>query len=977
MAEFSQSHGFANLSEDMKHFVYQLIAGHTKLDDLIALEHRVIQNTNQAQDFINTHISTALAKQRIITLTDNDRKQFLGSFKFPEMNQRFNEIVDPDETFFTRVFASYDAIKPVIPKQEQLHETTGSEILGTLECAKESDRISTRPDDLIDRNWLTFTSWLKSQDRLFWIQGKPGSGKSTLLRFLVSNPLTQELLDQWQPETVIISHFLWKIGSPLQNNLKGLFCHLIHEVLSCSQNNQLVDKLFHEHADRRPKDTTNDWSVSALREIVQRIIKDSRQPLTIFIDGLDEINDKDGVSSILDIVTMLQSYENVKLCVSSRPEWAFRDHLGQVPTLKLHELMEPDMREFVHHELGRIPESEYASSRLKETITEGLLGKAQGVFLWLNLAVRQIKNGIRNLDTENQLFQRLEQLPSALEDLYADMWQRLNDDQDIYKEQAALYFKLILNRAERINMQSDNLLTIAIAYNDTIQDALLDCEKEIDGYQLNKLCERTVREILTRCAGLVEIQGRASKRIISPFDDTYDYVRAAFRNRPVFIHRTVVDFLRDTEFGKRLLDYDTSPNFCLRSRSLKACLAMTRTSTWYYGMRSERSRRDCSQWLNVLSSFSGLEKTFPEILRLTQAFYDNDILVWSAYQTPLVPKPDLTSAIARFPPFASFVTTSVSSRDDANFATQVLRDMWQWIEISMSVQCLPQVSFLESLLKLGADALSSDVSLVNKSAGLSFFVGYGSPSALFATIATSFLVYLMHRMAIPDDRAHLHKREREKNVRAMMQIATCLTKVCSHRMDETHRTLVLLEKQRDYSILSPVHLGGFLLGGMPRIPGLDRWFTIILDVDIFALLSYVTRLSTSLVNGKTVPSSEDLFEDIARDDIIARYAIVTGRGKNKCYRFLEQDITTYMVNVAMPGFYKKPVASCALPLPGTSTHLHSRFYERVDLESAIYGLAKEKKGFVSLEDAGIHQPDEDSTSWMSDSSEYAIESDEE
>jgi hypothetical protein len=968
LAEISQSHGFEILSEDMKHFVSQLIAGHTKLDDLIALEHRVIQNTNQAQEIINTHISTALEKQRISTVTDNDRKRFLGSFKFPEMNQRFNEIVDPDETFFTRVFASYEAIKPGRSNEQQLHENTSSEVLRILELVKESDRINIESDDLVDRNWLTFTSWLKSQDKLFWIQGKPGSGKSTLLRFLVSNPITQELLNQWQPQPLIISHFLWKSGSPLQNNLKGLFCHLIHEVLSCSQNNQLIDKLFYEYTDRRQKDTTNDWSASELRKLVRRIIEESSRSLAIFIDGLDEISDKDGVPSILDVVSILESYENVKLCVSSRPEWAFCDHLGQVPTLKLHKLMEVDMLEFIHHELNDIPESDCVSPSLKRAITDGLLEKAQGVFLWLNLAIRSIKNGIKNRDTESQLFQRLEKLPSALEDLYADMWQRLNDDEDIYKEQASLYLKLIMNRNERVNMRSDNMLNIAIAYNDNIRDTLLDCGKEIDGYQLNQLCERTRGEILTRCVGLVEIQEQASERNVSPLKDTYHHIASAFRTRPVFIHRTVVDFLTGTEFGKRLLDYETSSNLCLRLRELKACLAMTRVYAWYYGMQSRKSRRDCPQWLDALSHSDGIEEKLPELLRLTKAFYDSDILIWKGHQTPRMPKPDLTSAMAHFRPFVSFVTTSVSSRNDVNFATQVLRDMWHWPNIKVSIELLPEVSFLESLLELGADVLSPGVSLVSKRVGHPLFVNYGSPLALFATVATSFLLNLMQRMAIQDDMTRLYKSGRERIARAMMQIANCLAKACSHRVDETHRTLILLEKQHAYFILSPIQLNIFLTKGILLPYGLSTGFTIVLDVSVFSLVSYAIRLGTSLMSEKTAPSSKNLFGDMAGDDIIARYAIITDQGEIKCYRFLEQDTITYMVNANMPGFYEEPVASCELPLPGMGTHLDSRLYERVDLESAIYGLAKEKKGFISLEDAGIHLPDEDSTSWMSDSS---------
>lgn len=44
---------------------------------------------------------------------------------------------------------------------------------------------------------IHLANWLKGQEGVFWIQGKPGSGKSTLMKFLAAHHRTLSCLQPW------------------------------------------------------------------------------------------------------------------------------------------------------------------------------------------------------------------------------------------------------------------------------------------------------------------------------------------------------------------------------------------------------------------------------------------------------------------------------------------------------------------------------------------------------------------------------------------------------------------------------------------------------------------------------------------------------------------------------------------------------------------------------------------------------------
>ncbi|KAF4500743.1 small s [Fusarium agapanthi] len=198
--------GFENLEENIQILINQGSKGFFELEIFIAAQHEatkrlIVQEVSKVQRAIKEDFTTK-----------EQRKEFLGSFRYPEMNKRYNEVLDSSEANFNRVFASYEK---VTKHDQKFALSKGGSSKACEYDASHSDFPDIDSDELrtIDQSWSNFVNWLRSSDSLFCIQGKPGSGKSTLIKVVIDNENTRRLFEDQSSEIVIMSHFFWKIGS--------------------------------------------------------------------------------------------------------------------------------------------------------------------------------------------------------------------------------------------------------------------------------------------------------------------------------------------------------------------------------------------------------------------------------------------------------------------------------------------------------------------------------------------------------------------------------------------------------------------------------------------------------------------------------------------------------------------------------------------------------------------------------------------
>ncbi|KAK3367650.1 hypothetical protein B0H63DRAFT_363599, partial [Podospora didyma] len=471
------------------------------------------------QEITKASVSTTRQlSQKLEQLSIDDERasrhaKLLGSLKYDGINDRANQITANYPDTFQWIFEGF------------------SNVSGGEE----------QPRPL----WPLLSTWLQSDGEVYWISGKPGSGKSTLVKFVVASELTQRNLDKWRPRTHILSHFLWAPGAEPQRSIKGIMSSLLHQ--SLSENELDIDALLLQFPHLLEKDSFSDWSAAELGKILLSHLKVAG-PRCIILDGLDEVSPNDGPFKVIQLVEELKALSNVKVCVSSRPEHILKSHFEKYPHIQIQDLTQPDIQKFtdayLDAEMGIYVPSDY-----RRRIVPHLVSAAEGVFLWVVLVLDSLRRGLHNGDTWAELEQRLYSMPRGLSNLYNDMWSRLNDDEAIYRKAGALYLSLAMSwRGNPVPSFNLSILRLMAAAHPSSQ---LHAVALSPAPELVQMCEKTIKDLNIRCAGLLVLRESSRKIDLGrsewwkPIqDETSHGCLVQYLDCSIdFIHRTAYDFL--------------------------------------------------------------------------------------------------------------------------------------------------------------------------------------------------------------------------------------------------------------------------------------------------------------------------------------------------------------------------------------------------------------------------------------------------
>ena len=458
------------------------------------------------------------------------RRTLISSLKHPDADERWNQIPDNHEGTYEWVL---HGVRHWLDPDER--ETALQE--GASHLHPDCSHTMGFPNV----TWRCFRCWLGSPDeKVYWIQGKPGSGKSTLMKFLVSECSGLGWSSE-QPvikDGIVLSYFLWMAGSPMQRSIRGILLALIHQFLT--KQDRFLDEIIKSIPQAAYKRMHNEWPREDLEYIANTWFGKCDKPVFIFLDGLDEMpeddfNMVDTPANLLRLVNNLASIERVKLCVSSRQEPFFQRRLGDVPTLRLQDLTWRDMEFYAKRHLWE-PELDPESDGFQDLIT-GICEKADGVFLWLALAVRNMANGIAKGDNLVELNFCLRQMPRGLHSLYQTMWARTNDDQKHYREEAAQYFNMVRCWSQ-LAMGSSliEVFHLMMALEPSKAIAIVQGTSILSPEDIEHACQVSTKRVTARTAGLLEVDSQ--NRLVG------------------FIHRSALEFLENTTEGREILSYD-------------------------------------------------------------------------------------------------------------------------------------------------------------------------------------------------------------------------------------------------------------------------------------------------------------------------------------------------------------------------------------------------------------------------------------
>ncbi|KAK3396855.1 prion-inhibition and propagation-domain-containing protein [Sordaria brevicollis] len=456
--------------------------------------------------------------------------------------------------------------------------------------------------------WDDLSEWLQSGAGIYWVCGKAGSGKSTMMKYLHDNPDTRTPLKAWAGDLplTVASFFFLGFGTQEQKSLEGLSRAILYQLMEAESSYlpSALPRLWQEvraNVHQEPKPPSSGELQVATEFLMERFRPNRR--FCLFIDGLDEF--EGNFHDAIRLIKGLSANSTIKIIVSSRPTALCYDAFSHVPQLHMETLTEKDIKEYIHDVVGSHPYMEALDSsggHRPSQVTDKLVQKASGVFLWVILACRSILDGFAAHDTIEELCQRVDNLPPELESLFVHM---LNSVDRRYHEKMAKTLKIVHMVSQNPYWHSDRryeyglpTLELACFDRDNMDCTLNTPLQSISTNDARKICATTLARLRSRCGGLLQARDGLKQGCVlnnseiqicwcplaedCPRVSKPDMSSAPLKgkredfpehSRITFLHRTVVEFLNNAgvwDLGPlQISDSDFAPACAILSMGMQ------------------------------------------------------------------------------------------------------------------------------------------------------------------------------------------------------------------------------------------------------------------------------------------------------------------------------------------------------------------------------------------------------------------------
>ncbi|KAH8648589.1 hypothetical protein BX600DRAFT_555055 [Xylariales sp. PMI_506] len=429
-----------------------------------------------------------------------------------------------------------------------------------------------------------FVKWLRADDNLYWVSGKPGSGKSTFMKYVFGNHGLLEHLKRWSgTQALVVAHFFfWNLGrQELHKSQEGLLRSILHQIFR--QQPMLIVAAYPEHpttqnisqlyeGDIGPHKIPIDELLAAVKAI-SGVLAASKTKYCFFIDGLDEYEGRP--NDIINLIELLKSSLEVKICVSSRPWNEFEKVFGQDESRKLYmqDLTRDDIEAYVRDTFEKDAcFQEFLEDNEGETIDliEDIVKNANGVFLWVRLVVQNLLEGVTNADRLVDLRRRLNSMPSDLFDFFDRI---LFGVDNFYQRQTSHFFQVTLVAWMTMPLICYWYMDQEDDGNDKPEYALKLEVKPLTVQKTTIRLKQMRRRLNACCKGLLEVQFYdAFNR-----DDSSLPSSVLWNWKVDFLHRTVRDFLKTSEMQEKLQQW-AAPEFNANLAICGALVAHAKTA---------------------------------------------------------------------------------------------------------------------------------------------------------------------------------------------------------------------------------------------------------------------------------------------------------------------------------------------------------------------------------------------------------------
>ncbi|KAJ4266003.1 hypothetical protein NW762_003976 [Fusarium torreyae] len=408
--------------------------------------------------------------------------------------------------------------------------------------------------------WDDLNAWLQQASGIYWLSGKAGSGKSTLMKFLREHERTRILLYTWAngSKLILASFFFYALGRSEQKSQSGLLRSFLYQILtqdpeSAETNPPNVWREF-SYDNGESLDKVLPPSVPEMRAALKHICMSCHpgKKLCLLIGGIDEYEGQD--LDCANFIRELGSFPFVKVLFSSRPHPAFVAAFSREPKMHLPDLTKRDISLYINDVVASHPYMTTLAQiepREVELITESLVNKASGVFLWVVLACRSVVEGCNDYSTVSELKHRVDELPQEVEDLLQYLLDQINPQ----REQEAM--KLMrLFYTNQCHQDIDPIPTLGLylaceqGLGANIPSSIIDLETA-PVHQIAAKGSIMEGRVRSHCCGLLEVQ-RQRGEYHQFYGYNYDEANGCIEDSYVeFMHRTVYDLLSRPRISQR------------------------------------------------------------------------------------------------------------------------------------------------------------------------------------------------------------------------------------------------------------------------------------------------------------------------------------------------------------------------------------------------------------------------------------------
>ncbi|KAL9613033.1 MAG: hypothetical protein Q9167_002423 [Letrouitia subvulpina] len=276
----------------------------------------------------------------------------------------------------------------------------------------------------------------------------------------------------------------------------------------------------------------------------------------LFIDGLDEFDGR--YSAVIERINNLADQPFVKICLSSRPLLDFEKAFTNKPSLRLQDLTLESIRAYAVAQLvSPINQQAYYSEDDKDRVKDlvnSLARRAEGVFLWAVIAVRNLRDGLQDFVDLSELIREIKSLPAGVENLYSRILARIKP---AYRRDASRFLQLVLYEDEyRLSSYSLDLCRLYFIDVDGVNEDQPLVYRKVDKSTLVEGCHSLKTRLLSHTLGLLDLTPPSTVKDAFSVEDVFDgndFHHQILRTRVCVIHRTFSDYLRYNSAAKSFM----------------------------------------------------------------------------------------------------------------------------------------------------------------------------------------------------------------------------------------------------------------------------------------------------------------------------------------------------------------------------------------------------------------------------------------